>query len=140
MQPQTHHTGTEKKRTGQARSLDVWPIRTAADYDRAAQVVNKLATMPEGRLSREEQDRLDIFTELIAAYDAVHHRIGTGHLSPVEMVKYLMEQHGLNGSDLGRLLGNRQTGYDILNGRRQLSKAHIRKLAETFHVSPELFL
>jgi len=40
---------------------------------------------------------------------------------------------------LGRLLGNRSLGSLILNGRRQLSKAHIEKLSEHFGLSPAVF-
>lgn len=115
------------------------PLRNDDDYDRAAQVVNKLAVQPEGSLWPEDQDRLDIFTELIAAYDAAHHRIDTSNLTPLDLLGYLMEQRGMTASDLGRLIGNRQSGHDILSGRRQLSKTHIRKLSEFFHVSPEAF-
>ena len=42
--------------------------------------------------------------------------------------------------DLGRLLGNRPLGSLILNGKRELSKAHIRKLAEHFAVDPGALL
>ena len=42
----------------------------------------------------------------------------------------------MTASDLGRLLGNRTLGAAILAGRRNLSKAHIKKLAEHFKVEP----
>ena len=41
---------------------------------------------------------------------------------------------------MGRLLGNRALASLILNGHRQLSKAHIRKLANHFKISAALFL
>jgi antitoxin component HigA of HigAB toxin-antitoxin module len=37
-------------------------------------------------------------------------------------------------------LGNRALASLILRGQRQLSKSHIRKLADHFKVSPALFL
>lgn len=40
---------------------------------------------------------------------------------------------------LGRLLGNRSLASQILNGKRGLSKTHIRILADRFHVAPGLF-
>jgi antitoxin component HigA of HigAB toxin-antitoxin module len=43
---------------------------------------------------------------------------------------------------LGGLLvifGSRSVASAVLGGKRELSEAHIRKLAEFFHVSPELF-
>jgi antitoxin component HigA of HigAB toxin-antitoxin module len=55
-------------------------------------------------------------------------------------LKYLIDLHQMNGSQLGQLLGrNRSLGGKILRGERQLSKAHIRVLVERFKVSPALF-
>jgi antitoxin component HigA of HigAB toxin-antitoxin module len=51
----------------------------------------------------------------------------------------MLKEQGMGGSDLGRLLGNRPLGSAILRGERQLSKAHIRILAEHFKVSTDLF-
>ncbi len=58
---------------------------------------------------------------------------------PLTMLKYLMQESRMTQADLGRLLGNRALASLILNGRRQLSKSHIRKLAAHFKVSPALF-
>ena len=53
---------------------------------------------------------------------------------------FLMEQHQMNASDLGRLLGQRELGSKLLREERQLSKTMIVKLADHFHVSPAYFL
>jgi antitoxin component HigA of HigAB toxin-antitoxin module len=51
-----------------------------------------------------------------------------------------MESAEMNASELGRLLGHRQLGAAILRGERQLSKAHIRALADHFHINPRALL
>jgi antitoxin component HigA of HigAB toxin-antitoxin module len=51
-----------------------------------------------------------------------------------------MEEHGMNESDLGRLVGDRSLGHRILTGQRGLSKAHIRTLAEHFSLDPAALL
>jgi HTH-type transcriptional regulator/antitoxin HigA len=51
-----------------------------------------------------------------------------------------MEQRGLRQADLLPVFGSRSVASDVLAGKREPSKAHIRKLADFFHVSPELFL
>jgi HTH-type transcriptional regulator / antitoxin HigA len=56
------------------------------------------------------------------------------------MLKYILEESGMTQAELGKLLGNRSLASLILNGHRQLSKTHIRKLADHFKVSPALFL
>ena len=46
----------------------------------------------------------------------------------------------MSESDLGRLPGDRSLGHRLLAGERSLSKAHIRRLADLFAVSPSVFL
>ena len=123
--------------------IDVFPLRplrSERDYDMAATVLDKLAVRPEGSLDPGEQDYLDTLTMLVEAYDQEHHGMDAAQGDPLTMLKYLMQESGLNRADLGRLLGNRALGSLILNGHRQLSKSHIRKLAEHFKISPALFL
>ena len=73
-------------------------------------------------------------------YEDKHHQIDLEGVGPIEALKFLLDQHGLSGRDLGRILGQAQLGGKILRGERELSKNHIRKLCDYFKVSPELFL
>lgn len=75
---------------------------------------------------------------LIEAHENKHFPIDTQN--PVETLKFLLDSNGLNASDLGRILGQRQLGSKILKGERQLSKTHIKELADYFSVEPGLFL
>jgi HTH-type transcriptional regulator/antitoxin HigA len=59
---------------------------------------------------------------------------------PLEMLRYLMEHRGLRQVDLAPVFGSRSVASNVLNGKRELSKTHIRRLADFFHVSPEVFL
>jgi antitoxin component HigA of HigAB toxin-antitoxin module len=52
-----------------------------------------------------------------------------------------MEQQGMSSGELGELLGSGKGQASlILNGKRELSKANIRTLANRFKVSPAMFL
>ena len=76
----------------------------------------------------------------IGDYETQHYPRGK-RVSPVELLKYLMEQNSMNTTDLGELLGSgRGQASMILNGKRELSKANIRVLADRFKVSPAAFL
>jgi len=77
---------------------------------------------------------------LVEAYDKERYSIDPSGVTPIDLLRSLMEDHAMSASDLGRLLGNRSLGSLILNGRRQLSKAHIKKLSEHFGLSPAAFL
>ena len=115
------------------------PLRSERDYDAAVAVLDALAVRPEGSLHVGEQDYLDTLTMLVEAFDQDHHGMDAAQGDPLSMLKYLMQESGMTQADLGRLLGNRALASLILNGRRQLSKSHIRKLAAHFKVSPALF-
>jgi HTH-type transcriptional regulator/antitoxin HigA len=116
------------------------PLRSARDYAAAIAVLDSLAVRPEGSLGQGEQDYFDTLTMLLEAYDEDHHALDGQPPDPVSMLKYLMQESGMTQADLARLLGNRAAASLILSGKRELSKSHIRKLAEHFRVSPALFL
>jgi antitoxin component HigA of HigAB toxin-antitoxin module len=46
----------------------------------------------------------------------------------------------MSSADLAKVLGNKTAASLILNGKRELSKAHIRSVAARFKVDPGLFL
>jgi HTH-type transcriptional regulator/antitoxin HigA len=56
------------------------------------------------------------------------------------MLAYLMEQRGLRQSDLVPIFKSRGYVSDVVNGKRAISKAHARQLAEYFKVSTDLFI
>lgn len=115
------------------------PIRDAVDYDNAVEVLDRLAVLE--RRTADQGDYLETLATLVGRYDEEHYEADLAQLSPLASLQYLMEHQGMNGSQLGLLLGNnRSLGGKILRGERQLSKAHIRILAERFKVNPALFL
>ena len=121
-------------------SFPLRPLQSNRDYDAAVEILDTLAVRPEGSIDRGEQDYLDTLTMLVESYDRDHFEIDTKQCDPLTMLKYLMQESGMTQANLGRLLGNRAVASLILNGHRQLSKSHIRKLADHFKISPALFL
>lgn len=115
-------------------------LRSDAEYDAAVAELDRLVVRPEGSLSSGERDYLDTLTLLVAAYDTARFEIRSPRMTPLQRLKYLMDQSGMNSSALGRLLGNRGLASLILNGHRQLSKTHIRILSYHFKVDPGMFL
>ncbi len=90
-------------------------------------------------LTKGQTQYVETWAVLIEAYEREQHGIDD-HATPTEALQYLLDQERMNASDLGRLLGNRSLGSAILSGQRELSKAHIRTLADQFKVEPGLFL
>jgi len=91
----------------------------------------------KGRKSKEERELADLLTLLIEDYEAKHYELSKA--SPLEVIEFLMDQHGLKQKDLVDVFGTPSIVSEVLRGKRDLNKEHIRRLSERFHVSPELF-
>ena len=52
----------------------------------------------------------------------------------------LMEEHGLRQRDLLAVFGSRGIASEVVSGKRAISKAQAKKLAEVFHVTADLFV
>lgn len=61
-------------------------------------------------------------------------------MTPGKLLVTLVQERGMSESDLGRLLGDRSLGHRILSGEREMSKRHIRVLAEHFALNPAALL
>ena len=116
------------------------PIKDEGHYDEAVAFLKKLAIRDEGALDAGEAAYLDALTLFVEDYQNKHHQIEARQMTPLEAVKYLMEESAMKAADLGRVLGNRSLATQVLKGRRALSKANIVALAGHFHVGPGLFL
>jgi HTH-type transcriptional regulator/antitoxin HigA len=79
---------------------------------------------------------IDTLSLLIAAYDDEHHKIPD--VSGPELLKFLMEQHGLSQGDLPEI-GSQGVVSEVLRGKRELNVRQIRALSRRFHVSPDAF-
>ncbi|HEY8667938.1 MAG TPA: hypothetical protein VIL86_14840 [Tepidisphaeraceae bacterium] len=126
------------------RCFPLRPLRTEVEYDRAVEVLGNLVGRADAGLTPGESDYADVLSGLVREYDEQHSSIlkefAAGHKpTAVEMLKYLMEEHGMNTISLGKLVSGSGQASLILRGKRQLSKANIRTLAEHFHVSPAIF-
>jgi HTH-type transcriptional regulator / antitoxin HigA len=115
--------------------MQVKPIRTEQDYAAAIAEVGRLwgakAGTPEG-------DRLDVLATLIDAYEAERDPIDPP--DPIDAIKFRMEQQGLTRKDLERMLGTRTRVSEVLNRRRGLSIAMIRRLHAELGISAEVLI
>jgi HTH-type transcriptional regulator/antitoxin HigA len=113
----------------------VRPIRSKADYERALAEVEKLWG---GKAGTPKGDRLDVLATLIDAYEAQHFPMDPP--DPVEAIKFRMEQQGLNRKDLEEIIGSRTRIAEVLNRKRGLSIAMIRRLHDRLGISAEILI
>jgi len=112
-------------------------ITTDEENERMLAEVEKL--MDKGELrSAEEDAALALMVRLIKDYEEEHHPLPDP--SPHEMLVYLMEQRGLKQADLVPIFKSRGYVSDVVNGKRAISKAHARQLAEFFRISADAFI
>jgi HTH-type transcriptional regulator/antitoxin HigA len=119
--------------------LTKFPPRVIRSEEQNESYVQALYELEQrhGSWSQEESDLADLFTLLVEDFEDKHY--GLPRCSPLEMIEFLMEQHGLKQKDLTEVFGTPSIVSEVLNGKRELNKEHIRRLSERFHVSPELF-
>ena len=114
-------------------------IETRDEFDRDVAMMEQLDRRAEtgGRLSPEEEVLRSLLERLVKDYDD---QIELPDVPPHRMIVHLMEWRNLRQADLLPIFGSRSVTSEVLAGKREPSKAHIRKLADFFHVSAELFL
>lgn len=125
-------------RTMKNQSSDmIYAIRNEREYDEA---VARLSALVDdiGDNPKDPRYRLiETQSVLIEAYDREHHALPAA--SGVDVVRFLMEQHGLNQSDLPEI-GSQGVVSEVLAGRRQLNMRQVQDLAGRFGVDPGAFL
>ncbi len=112
-------------------------IHTEDDYDMAIERLNQLIDEVGTDERHPLYDLLDTLGTVIHAYEEQHYPIWES--SGGEMLRFLMDEHGLSVSDFPEL-GSASTVSEILDGDRELTVNQIRTLAERFHVSPAVFI
>jgi HTH-type transcriptional regulator/antitoxin HigA len=111
-------------------------IESDEEFDR---LVEKMEALDRKKARTPEEEALSaLLMKLIQDYDDLHYPLPPS--PPHKLIQYLMDQRHLKQADLLPVFGSRSIASDVINGKREPSKAHIRKLAEFFHVSPALFL
>ena len=122
--------------------MEVLPsaISSEEELERMTEQVDRLMTkgIKQNGLSPEEERLLELLSVLIENYEDEHYPMP--ELAPNEVLKYLMEENGLKQSDLLHIFGSSGIASEVVNGKRAISKAQAKKLAEHFKVSVELFI
>jgi HTH-type transcriptional regulator/antitoxin HigA len=116
-------------------AAEVRPIRTKRDYESTLKEVESLWGAKAGT---HDGDRLDVLATLIDAYETEHYPMDPP--DPIEAIKFRMEQQGLTRRDLEEIIGTRTRIAEVLNRKRGLSIAMIRRLHERLGISAEVLI
>jgi len=112
-------------------------IRSDADYDRVTAFMEEVMAEIGRKKKHPLCGLMDILEMRLREYDNTRHPMDD--VSGIEMLRFLMDQHGLRQQDLSEL-GSQGVVSEILAGRRELNLRHITVLGRRFKVAPEVFL
>jgi HTH-type transcriptional regulator/antitoxin HigA len=110
-------------------------IHTEEENERCIAILESLDGRAE--LTLEEKRIAELLTLLIEDFENKNYTLPPA--TPVEILRHLMDSNGLRQVDMVDVFGNASIVSEVLNGKRDLAKAHVERLCQRFNVSPALF-
>ena len=113
-------------------------INSQEEYDRLEMRFEALLDKGDAR-TPEEDSLFDLLANLLLDYEK--RTLPTlDPSSPVDTLKFLMEQNDLKQTDMVKYFGSQGNVSQVLAGKRAISKGAAQKLSERFKVSTDIFL
>jgi Predicted transcription regulator containing HTH domain len=124
---------------------EVWPNiqsvfsvpHTEKDYNNLVNLLDSLIDEVGNNESHPLSSLMETIGSLIEAYESQNYPDIEG--DPINVLKTLMEEHGLKQSDLPEI-GSQGVVSEIISGKRQLNVRQLKLLSERFKVSPAVFV
>ncbi len=125
---------TIERSLADSRMVIVMP-RTDEEYSAMVARLQALC----GEVTDDSDPRNRVIETLVALIEKYDERHAAPDASPVEVLQFLIEQHGLKQGDLPEI-GSQGVVSEILHGRRQFNLRQIQSLAARFGVEPGAFI
>lgn len=125
--------------------LKTWPSiksvfsvpHTEDKYQDLVKILDSLVDEVGNNENHELALAMETIGNLIENYENQQYTIKQA--TPVDALKYLMQEHHLKQADL-KELGSQGVVSEILRGKRVLNIEQIKRLSNRFHVSPLVFI
>ena len=95
-----------KDYAGLCRLLMPRPIRDKVDYGNVTELTD---TMAGHKLTKDQGDYFELQCRLVENYEAEHLGVAASKATGLEALRHLLDEHGMSGADLSRLLGAHRT-------------------------------
>lgn len=115
--------------------MEIHPLHDDRDLERALARIEALWHAEDGS---PEADELEVLSILVERYEDRHHPIPAS--TPLEAIRFRMEQMDLSQRDLEPFIGPSGRVSEVLNGKRQLSLAMIKRLHKGLNIPYESLL
>ena len=120
-------------------ALTLQPIRSEDDYRAALKRVEQFFdAAQEPDPESEEGAFCEALMTLVEAYERKHYPISPP--DPIEAIKFRMDQNGISVKDLEPLIGKSNRVYEVLNRKRPLTLAMIRRLHSALGIPAEVLI
>jgi HTH-type transcriptional regulator/antitoxin HigA len=113
------------------------PIKSKRGHKAAVAALNTLLDAGGANEKNPLSTLVALLGELIGDYEDA--RTAATTIPPADMLRFLMDQHGLSQSDLPEV-GSQGVVSEILNGKRELNVRQVKLLSERFYVGPQVFV
>ena len=111
-------------------------IHSEEENERCIAILEELERRGK-KLSAAEAKLAELLTLLIEDFEEKHYQLKPA--TPANVLRELMESSNLRQRDLVDVFGAESTVSAVLSGKRDMTRNHIKRLSERFHISPEAF-
>jgi HTH-type transcriptional regulator / antitoxin HigA len=111
-------------------------VRTEKENEAYTEILHELDRRGS-KLTAAEKELAELLALLIEDFEERHYQLPRA--KPVEVLRFLMEQHNLLQKDLTDVFGTPGVVSEVMNGKRQMNREQIARLSARFRVSPEVF-
>ena len=109
------------------------------EYERTESIFNGLMNKGEDNLSPEETRLFELMANLLEEYER-RTLAPIEDTTPAETLRFLIQENKLRQTDLDDVFGSQAVVSKVLNGKRSISKAQAKLLAERFRMAADAFI
>jgi len=115
--------------------MEIKLLKTEKDYNKALVRLEQIFDAAQGT---KEGDELELLSLLIDMYEKEYFPVAKP--DPIEAIRFRMEQMSYKQKDLAAIVGMKSRVSEILNRKRKLSLAMIRKLHTNLHIPADVLV
>ena len=112
-------------------------LKSDAEYDAAIAEIERLLD-DDVEAGSEGYDRLEFLSVLVEHFE--DERYPMGGVTPQQAVTFMLEQRGMDRSELDDVMGGKSRVSEFLNGKRDLSKSQVERLRRLLGIPADVLL
>ena len=114
-------------------------IRSEKEYDLVVDELRRLLDKNPKVGSRSEE-RIEFLSVLVEDFDRKHHRLPGAAVTPQQAVTFMLEQRGMERSELASVMGGRARVSQFFSGQRALSMRQLLALRALFGIPADFLI